>query len=139
MIRLDQWLGRIHNMMFRWLKILCISITRGRNIRNLFRLVVRDVLIETIRNHLFLAHVRQNLNQLLQISIMKHLRKSLPLVFFQIQFAFLKLNWTVKTLKKYEFTTEISQQKSLTNSQINLICQITQSIDYWNKFTIKLE
>ena len=130
MIRLDQWLGRIHNMMFRWQKILCISITRGRSIRNLCRLVVRDVLIEKIRNHLFLAHVRQNLNQLLQISIMKHLKKSLPLVFFQIQFAFLKLNWTVKTLKKYEFTTETSQQKSLTNSQTNLICLITLSIDY---------
>jgi hypothetical protein len=92
MIPLDQWLGRIHNMMFRSLKILCISITRDRNIRNLCQLVVQDVLIEKIRNHQCLVHVRQNLNQLLQISIMKHLKKNLPLVFFQIQFAFLKLN-----------------------------------------------
>jgi len=92
MIPSDRWQDRIHNMMFQLLKILCISIIRDRNILNRCRLVGLDVLIEKIRNHPFLVHVRHNLNQLLQISIMKHLKKNPLLVFFQTQYVFLKSN-----------------------------------------------
>ena len=137
MIRLDQWLDKIHNMMFQSLRILCINTIKDRNIPNLFQSVVQDVLIEKIRNLLFSVLVHQNLNQLLQISIMKHLKKNRQSVFFQTQYVFLKSNSTEKTLKKYEFTMETFQLKLWTNSQTNSICQTTQSTDYWNKFTIK--
>jgi hypothetical protein len=136
-ILLDQWLDKIHNMMFQSPRILCISIIRDRNIRNLCQLVVLDVLIEKIKNHLFLVLVHQNLNQLLQISIMKHLKKNLPLVFFQTQYAFLRLNLMEKILRKYEFMMEISQLKLWTNFQINSTCLIMQNTGYWSKFTIK--
>ena len=97
MIHLDQWLDRIHNMMFQSLRIQCINIIKDRNIPNLFQSVAQDVLIEKIRNLLFSVLVHQNLNQLLQISIMKHHKKNRLLVFFQTQYVFLKSNSTEKT------------------------------------------
>ena len=97
MIHLDQWLDRIHNMMFQSLRIQCINIIKDRNIPNLFQSVAQDVLIEKIRNLLFSVLVHQNLNQLPQISIMKHHKKNRQLVFFQTQYVFLKSNSTEKT------------------------------------------
>ena len=99
-IHLDQWQVRIHNMTSRSPKTRCISTTKAKNTHNPFPSAVPEDSTAKTKSHLFSVLVHPSLNQLLQISIMKHLKKNHPLVFCQIQFVSLKLNWMVKILKK---------------------------------------